>query len=271
MSYETLLYEEKDHVAWVTLNRPDVHNAFNAAMQRELRDVWTSLRSNDEIRVAVLTGAGEKAFCTGIDRTEAISETPQEGKTVGSASDTPFMFDDPGKFIGPKANDLWKPVIAAVNGMACGGAFYMLGEVDIIIAAEGATFFDPHVTYGMTSSFESMHMLQKMPLGEVIRMQLLGNYERLSAQRAHQIGMVSEVVPADKLTEAAGWVAEVIAAQPPLAIQGTLRAIWAAVELPRSIALEQGYTFVKMGTSADSMAEGQRAFTSGERPKWRLR
>jgi enoyl-CoA hydratase/carnithine racemase len=123
----------------------------------------------------------------------------------------------------------------------------------------------------MTSSFESIHMLQKMPLGEVIRMQLMGSYERMSAQRAHQIGLVSEVVPAGELLEAAGRVAEVIATQPPLAVQGTLRAIWAAQELSRAAALAQGYTFVKIGTSAESLAEGQRAFASGERPQWRLR
>ena len=117
--YETLLYEEKDGVAWVTLNRPDVHNAFNVRMQHELRDVWRSLRRNDDVRCVVLTGAGEKAFCTGIDRTETMGDTPREEKTVGSGS-TPFMFDDPGENIGPKTCDLWKPVIAAVNGMACG-------------------------------------------------------------------------------------------------------------------------------------------------------
>ena len=81
----------------------------------------------------------------------------------------PWHFDDPGENIGPKSNDLWKPVIAAVNGMACGGAFYILGEVDFVIAAEHATFFDPHVTFGMTSCFESMHMLQKMPFHEIMR------------------------------------------------------------------------------------------------------
>src|SRR5258708_27557643 len=93
MSYDTLLYEERDGVAWITLNRPDVHNAFNAAMQREVRDVWRSLRGNDEVRVAVLTGAGDKAFCTGIDRREAM-EQPGES-LVGSPGATPFMFDDP--------------------------------------------------------------------------------------------------------------------------------------------------------------------------------
>lgn len=166
---------------------------------------------------------------------------------------------------------MWKPVIAGINGMACGGAFYFLGEVDIIIAAEHATFFDPHVSYGMTSSFESMHMLQRMPLGEVIRMQLMGNFERLSAKRAHEVGLVSEVVPGDKLHEAAAWVAETIAKQPALAIQGTLRAIWAAQDTNRRDALANAYSFVKMGTDDESLREGQKLFSSGDRPEWRPR
>jgi enoyl-CoA hydratase/carnithine racemase len=265
---ETLGYEERNGVAWITLNRPDVHNAFNVAMQRELKDTWRALRANDDVNAVVVTGAGDKAFCTGIDRTETMSE----GKRIsGSPGATPFMFNDPGENICPKANDCWKPVIAAVNGMACGGAFYILGESDIIIATDDATFFDPHVTYGMTASFESMHMLQRMPLGEVLRMQLLGNHERMSAQRAHQIGLVSEIVPREQLREAATWVAETIASQPALAVQGTLRAIWAAKDLGRRDALAQAFSYVKLGTSKDSLAEGQRAFESGERPKWRLR
>src|SRR3989442_15107394 len=113
-------------------------------------------------------------------------------RVVGAAS-TPFMFDDPATNIGPKSCDLWKPVIAAVNGMACGGAFYMLGEVEFIIASEGATFFDPHVTYGMTASYEPILMSGIMPFGDLMRMSLLGNYERLSAERALEIGLVSEV------------------------------------------------------------------------------
>ena len=273
MGYETLLYEEDGGVAWVTLNRPDIHNAFNSVMMRELSDVWTAMRSNDDVRVAVLTGAGDKAFCTGIDRAEGVAgKSPLPGgRHVGSPSETPFMFDDPGDVIGPKTNDLWKPVIAAVNGMACGGAFYMLGECDIIVCSETATFFDPHVTYGMTASFESMHMVYKMPFGEVVRMQLLGNDERLSAKRAYEIGLVSEVVAPHELRVAAQWLADRIAEKPPLAVQGTLRALWAARDLPRSQALALGYAFVKMGTSAESIKEGQRAFESGERPKWRLR
>jgi len=268
--YETLLYEEKDGVAWLTLNRPDVHNAFNARMQHELRDMWRSLRRNDDVRCIVLTGAGEKAFCTGIDRTETMGGERPDDLVVGSGS-TPFMFDDPGENIGPKSNDLWKPVIAAVNGMACGGAFYMLGEVEFIIAAEHATFFDPHVTYGMTAAFEPVHMLQKMPFGEIMRLSLLGNHERMSARRAYEIGLVSQVVPAAELRDAVAWAAEAIASQPPLAVQGTVRAIWAGLELSRSDALAVAYTYIGLGTNQGSIEEGQRAFASGRRIEWRLR
>jgi enoyl-CoA hydratase/carnithine racemase len=155
--------------------------------------------------------------------------------------------------------------------MACGGAFYMLGEVEFIIAADHATFFDPHVTYGMTAAFEPIHMLQKMPFGEIMRMSLLGNHERMSARRAHEVGLVSEVVPADQLHDAAARVAGIIASQPPLAIQGTVRAIWSGLEHHRSQALELAYAYVGLGTSQESIAEGQKAFESGARPQWVLR
>jgi enoyl-CoA hydratase/carnithine racemase len=272
-SFETLLYEEKDGVAVVTLNRPEVHNAFNYAMQRELRSLWISLRTNDDIRVVVLTGAGDKAFCTGIDRTETIQQGYLEGKKTGPSTgpvSTPFMYNDPGGNLNPKQNDLWKPVVAAINGMACGGALYMLGEVDIIIAAEHATFFDPHVTYGMVAGFESTHLLQKLPLGETLRVALLGANERMSAQRAYQLGLVSEVVPADELLDKAMWIASSIASAPVLAIQGTLKAVWTAHELSRKAALEQVSTFVSLGTTRENIESGQRSFQSG-RIEWKLR
>ncbi|HEY8059447.1 MAG TPA: enoyl-CoA hydratase/isomerase family protein, partial [Acidimicrobiales bacterium] len=105
-SYDTLLYEERDGVAIVTLNRPDVLNAFNRAMQADLRDVWRSLRGNDDVHAVILTGTGEKAFCTGIDRTETMGEAAPQGERLVGSGSTPFMFDDPGAHIGPKSCDL---------------------------------------------------------------------------------------------------------------------------------------------------------------------
>ncbi|MGZ8752822.1 MAG: enoyl-CoA hydratase/isomerase family protein [Acidimicrobiia bacterium] len=271
--FETLGYQERDGVAFVTLNRPDRLNAFNSLMQRELKALWRGLRRHDAVRCIVLTGAGEKAFCTGIDRMEQMGGNTDEttdDSVVGSGS-TPFMFNDPGDNIGPKSCDLWKPVIAAVNGIACGGAFYMLGEVEFIIAADHATFFDPHVTYGMTAAYEPMHMAGIMPFGEIMRLTLLGNHERLSANRAYEIGLVSEVVPFEQLLERAGWAAQVIADRPALAVEGTVRSIWAAREFGPRQALRLGYAFVAMGTSRESIAEGQAVFESGKRIDWRLR
>src|SRR5664279_1510486 len=129
--------------------------------------------SSSVVRVVVLTGSGDKAFCTGIDRNEALGGTEpdatagEDGEPVHvGAGTTPFMFDDPGEDLGPKSCDLWKPVIGAVNGMACGGAFYLLGEVDFLIATEAATFFDPHVSYGMAAAFEPLQMSGRMPFAE---------------------------------------------------------------------------------------------------------
>jgi enoyl-CoA hydratase/carnithine racemase len=235
--------------------------------------LWRALRRHDPVRCVVLTGAGDKAFCTGIDRMEQMGGAGDEttdADVVGSGG-TPFMFNDPGDNIGPKSCDLWKPVIAAVNGMACGGAFYMLGEVEFIVAADHASFFDPHVTYGMTAAFEPIHMAGIMPFTEIMRLSLLGNYERLSAQRAHQIGMVTEVVPGADLLPRAHELAAIIASQPKLAIEGTVRAIWSTREMPQREAVRLGYAYVAMGTSQESIAEGQEMFASGKRVEWKLR
>jgi enoyl-CoA hydratase/carnithine racemase len=229
--------------------------------------------------VVVLTGAGDKAFCTGIDRNEALGDATgddtvgEDGESVHvGAGTTPFMFDDPGEDLGPKTCDLWKPVIGAVNGMACGGAFYLLGEVDFLIATEQATFFDPHVTYGMAAAFEPLQMTGRMPFGELARLTLLGASERLSAQRAHQIGLVSELATdVEDLRARAGWAARAIADSPPLAVQGSLRALWAGRDLTRGQALALGYAFVGLGNSDEALAEGQERFASGNRLEWRLR
>ena len=202
----------------------------------------------------MLVGEGDRAFCTGIDRGDVI---PQPSG--------PWMMDDPGLSIGPKTADCWKPVVAAVNGMACGGAFYLLGEVETIIAAEHATFFDPHVTYGMTAAFEPILMRARMPFGEIMRLTLLGNHERLSARRAHQIGLVQEVVPADALLGRAEALAAQIASVPPLAAQGTVRSIWLARELSRTQALSMAKVYIGLGSDLDVIAEGQRRFESGAR------
>ena len=265
--YETIEVERHGGVMVVTLNRPKVLNAFNAAMQAELRDVWRSLRTDDEIRCAVVTGSGDRAFCVGIDRDQPM--TAAEGNVFGTSNS--FMYDDPGMDLAPKSCDLWKPVIAAVNGLACGGAFYILSEADVIISSETATFFDPHVTYGMAAVYEPMKMLQRMSLGDVLRMSLLGAHEVIGARTAERMGLVSEVVAPDELGARARELAETIASQPAAAVQATLRAIWAATELSPSQAIQMAPSILANGMDAATIAEGQQVFESGRRIKPRVR
>jgi enoyl-CoA hydratase/carnithine racemase len=263
MELETLLYREENGVAYVTLNRPEVQNSFDLHMVEELAQVWESLRWNVDVRAVVLTGAGEKAFCTGFDRNTIPFDVPWD----------PFTYDDPGLSIGPRVNRLWKPVIAAVNGTAAAGAFYLLGQVDFIIAAEHATFVDPHVTYSMPAVYEPIEALAKMPFGEAMRISLLGANERMSARRAYEIGFVSEVVPSEDLMGAATWAAEAIAAQPPAAIMATLRNLWAAREMFPAQATALGNMFLHLGVDQDKtvLREGEEKFANRPRTKPRIR
>ncbi|MEM7139889.1 MAG: enoyl-CoA hydratase/isomerase family protein [Actinomycetota bacterium] len=267
---ETLTVEMDGHVAWVTLNRPDAYNAFSPTMERELADTWDAFRKDDDVRAIVLTAAGEKAFCVGIDRNESEFTALDDSAGLYGTSNN-FMYDDPGDMLGPKSRDLWKPVICAINGMAAGGAFYMLAEADVIIAADNATFFDPHVTYGMAAVYEPMKMLQRMPLGEILRLSLLGNYERMSAETAHRIGLVSEVCAPEDLAARAKWIADAIAAQPPVAVQGTMRAIWAANDMGRLNAIAMAPSILTTGTDVSVLAAGAESCGSGERIRPQIR
>ncbi len=265
-SFSTLQVSQEGAVAWVRLDRPERYHAFDQVMCDELSALWQALRSDDSVRAVVLTATGDKAFCTGIDR----DFVPSDGGATYDFS--PYTYDDPGRRLGPKANELWKPVVCAVNGMACGGAFYLLGEVDVMVAADHATFFDPHVTYGMPAVYEPLLMLHRgMPFGEILRMTLLGNHERMSAARALEIGLVSEVCPSAELEDRARWIAETIASAPAGPMQATLRTLWAGRELSRQQALALGGTFLNLGMSEEALAEGQQAFTSGRRADPRIR
>lgn len=244
-------------VAVVTLERPERLNSVDLEMAGELTAVWGRLRFDDGVRAVVLTGSGERAFCTGIDRDVVV---PQPS--------SPYSQDDPLLRIGPKANDLWKPVVAAVRGMACGGAFYLLGECEFVVADPTAVFFDPHTSYGMVSAYESMLMAARMPYGEAARTMLMGTAERMSARRAHEIGLVSEVTEEGGALAAAVRCAAVIAGYPAQGVQGTVRALWAAREAALAQAFAQAPHLVALGNLP---AERQAELFTGRRREYRLR
>ncbi|MEV6400429.1 enoyl-CoA hydratase/isomerase family protein [Streptomyces sp. NPDC051907] len=229
--------DKETGVALLTLDRPERHNAVDLAMAAELTAAWRQFRYDDSVRAAVITGAGVKAFCTGIDRS---AEVPQPS--------SPYSIDDPLLAIGPKANDLWKPVIAAVEGMACGGAFYLLGESEFVVASREAAFFDPHTTYGMVSAYEAVYLAQRTPYGEAARMALMGTAERVSARRAYETGLVSELTEPGEAATAALRAAAVVASYPTEAVQGTVRAVWAAGEGARAAAFAQAPHLIALGS-----------------------
>ena len=257
LDYETVLLEVKDNVASVTLNRPEAMNAFNRTMMNEFRQIWSQVRVDDDIHVVVLRAAGDRAFSTGLDVKEGLD-----------VPDNPWSAQDPGEDLSPKQNKVWKPVIAAVHGMVAGGAFYWLNDCDIIISADDATFFDPHVSYGLTSALEPIGLARRIPLGEALRWALVGLDERMSAERALAIGLVSELVPFARLRERAAELAAIIAAKPPAAVQGTVRAIWETHGLDRERAQAIGWHYTRIGNPIGKAQASREGFT---KPDWTLR
>lgn len=257
MDYETITYELSEHVGTVTLNRPDKLNAFNQRMCDEFEHLWNAVRLDDDVHVVVLQANGDRAFCTGVDVREGL-DFPAN---VWSRS-------DPGVQLGPKHNKVWKPLLTALHGMVAGGALYWVNESDIVICSDDATFFDPHVSYGMTAALEPIGLLQRVPLGEVLRMTLLGLDERMSAERAREIGLVSEVVTRDTLRPRAAELARIIAAKPPAAIQGSIKAIWESLDMTRSGALQVGLSYTQIGNPIGVAQVDRDSFA---RPTWQLR
>lgn len=244
-SYETLQVEIAEHVATVTLDRPERLNSFNEQMVTELDALWASVREDDDVRAVVLRAAGDRAFCTGLDVHEGAWWTHLSA----------WAQQDPGRFIGPKQQGVYKPVIAAVHGMAAGGAMYFLNEADIIVCSDDAVFFDPHANSGIVSSLEPVGMLQRgVPLGDVLRWALLGSDERITAETALRLGLVTEVVERDSLWARAEALAAEIATRDPLAIQGSVRAIWDAINQPPSVTQQTGLLYTMIGNAGDGPA-----------------
>lgn len=233
-----------DGVATVTINRPEVLNAFNEQMRREFAELWSDLRSDPAVRAIVLTSAGDRAFSTGLDVTE---RTGDNDSPWVDAVDPWRESEDPGRQLGPKSNEVWKPVIAAVRGMCAGGAFYWIGECDIVLCAPESTFFDPHVTYGMVAALEPISLSYRMRYADVVRMAIMGLHERMTAETAQASGLVSEIVDGADLSQRAHDLASTIASQPAAAVQGTIKALWQSRDLGRSQAMATALMYTQVG------------------------
>jgi enoyl-CoA hydratase/carnithine racemase len=236
-AFETIEYHTSaDRVATITLNRPEVLNAFDRQMCEEMRAAWKLIKDDPNVNAVVLRAAGDRAFSAGLDTK----------KSYGQPDDI-WNHEDPGELLSPKWQKVWKPVVCAVQGICTAGAFYFLNEADIVICSRDATFFDSHVTYGLVCAIEPIGLMRKVGLAHTLRMALSGNDERVTAETALRIGLVTEVVERDELWERADEIARGIAAKPTSATQGTVRAIWESLDRPYRAAMEQGLIYTRLG------------------------
>lgn len=246
--FETIKYEVgDDKVATITLNRPEAMNSFNSQMVEEMSQVWALIKADDGVNAVVVQAADGRAFSTGKDVKEKESSWHKGGI---------WSRWDPGKKIGPKQNEMWKPVICAVHGLCCGGAYYWLNESDIIICSEDAEFFDPHVTFGMVSACEPIGLTRRIPYGDVMRMNLLGNDERMSSATALRISLVSEVLPSrTELWAKARSLAAIIAEKPTLSTQGTVKVVWESLDVGLKTAMERALMYTQVNSLSGGLSD----------------
>jgi enoyl-CoA hydratase/carnithine racemase len=259
-SYQRLVVEKSDGIGWLILNRPDAGNAFDSVMLDELECAWADLDADADIRVIVNTANG-KAFCTGMDVVQVARDKDAMRMHSRRTRDAELR-------ISSWHCGVWKPVIAAVNGVCAGGGLHLVADADIVIAAEEASFVDPHVSVGQAVAYEAITLLRKSPMEAITRMALSGKGERISAQRAYELGMVSEVVRAEQLREAAGSLAAAIATNSPTAMRATKKALWHSLEVGMTQARNDAAEQIWRLRNHPDHSEGARAWREKRTPQW---
>lgn len=250
--FQNLVFEVEDHVATITLNRPERLNATDDRSRTELATAWATVRDDPEIRVAIITGTGDRAFSVGQD-IRATSESGIRNKVPGSRLH----------------HGVWKPVICALNGMVVGGGLHQVADADLVIAAEHAVIFDTHCKVGNVFAMEPVALLRRMPLAMVMQIALLPDSGRITAERAHQIGLVNEVVPAERLMPRAREMALEISRLSPATVQASIKAMWTSLDVGLQPAFDVAYRYVlQHQLTHPDYHEGMRAFAEKRAPQW---
>jgi enoyl-CoA hydratase/carnithine racemase len=260
MQHSVTRYEKRGHVAYITMNRPEVLNAQDAALNREMNEIVDDFVNDPELYVAILTGAGDRGFCAGADL-KAVAD----GRLVGSARE--LAVPDRGFNGLTEAWDLFKPVIAAVNGYAVGGGLETVMACDIVIAAEHAKLGLPEPRRGIIAGAGGVHRLpRQVPLKQAMGMILTG--EPISAQEALRIGLVNEVVPFSQLMETAEKWARRILECAPLAVQASKQAAMANLHLSLQDAMAIRQALQGRLHEGPDAIEGPAAFAQKRKPVW---
>ena len=253
MSWNTLLYEKRGHAACITLNRPDKLNAVSIEMMKELGALYREVEEDDDVWTLIITGAGRKALCAGADLS-VFELTKKNGHTTGI--------------------DMWgEPMLANRRQwevpQEATPPYMEMTTADIAIAADHATFFDPHVSIGVVSGREMVRTARVLPLPVAMRMAVLGKHEQLTAQRAYELGFITEVVPSESLMDRAWELAEIVNRNAPLAVRGTRMAIRKGLSLPIYEAELLAESYRIRCAQTDDGAEGPAAFMEKREPVWK--
>ncbi len=256
--YEHIRYEKRGHIAYVTLNRPQVMNALHPPAHWELNEVWADYVKDDELWVAILTGAGERAFSAGADLKYRVTEADER------------ELREPSKRREHVLDRCWKPIIAAVNGYAVGGGLELALRCDVIVAAEHARFGLPEARRGLLADAGGVCKLpRRIPYHLAMSLVLTGKF--IDAQEAYRFGLVSEVVPMDKLMAAAErWAHEILECA-PLSIQAAKQAILSTLDLPvvEAMGAIEDLDAVRRLRDSEDYVEGPRAFAEKRKPIWK--
>lgn len=249
LEFQSLKFGKKDQIAYVTINRPEKLNALNMAVMTELRQAFTDVKDDPEVRVAILTGTGEKAFVAGADISELNKHNPVEAKA----------YTHKGQAVLDLIENLGKPVIACINGYALGGGCELAMACSFRLASDNAKLGQPEVKLGIIAGYGGTQRLPRL-VGKGLALQLLLTGEQISAQEAHRVGLVNEVVPHTDLIARAEAIAGKIIANAPLAIQYTLEAVNQGMEMPLAEGLFLEATLFSVACATEDKKEGTSAF-----------
>jgi enoyl-CoA hydratase/carnithine racemase len=259
MGYQFATYEKKGRIAVVTINRPERMNALHPPANLELDQIWNDFEKDPEVWVGIVTGTGDKAFSAGND----LRYTAEHGRDMVRFGESGF---------GGLANrtSCWKPIIAAVNGYALGGGFEMALACDIIIAADHARVGLPEPKVGLMAGAGGVHRLPRM-IPQKIAMGYILTARHMTAQEAHRLGVVNEVVPrAELMPTALKWANEILECS-PISIRASKQAALLGLQMPLDAALRMNFTETERMRRSEDTVEGPKAFAEKRKPNWKAR
>ncbi|HIE17248.1 MAG TPA: crotonase [Dehalococcoidia bacterium] len=257
MKFETIIYEKKDNVAWITLNRPDKLNAQNQALLSEVTAALEQAKDDDEVHVIVITGAGDRAFSAGADISMFMDWTPISVTSWTKATKRPYTF----------VREVPKPVIAMVNGLALGGGCELAMGCDIVIASENARFGQPEINVGVIPGGAGTQVLPRL-VGEKKAKEMILTGDPISAEEAYRLGLVNKVVPADKLREAVDEVIKKLKTKSPAILRFAKLAVNKSLETPLSVGVDCEADLFALCFGTQDQKEGAKAFLEKRPPRY---